>query len=325
MFSKNKLIKVVSAFFYLFIFSAAKIFSFSFNDFMDFLDLEFSFKSDVSMSSNILYEKVFENGTKASELRWMGFSPVISVGLETLINSSYYLGFSISSSIPTQIGNVTDKDFFINEKNNISKYSEHNVITDKDYCLSLDSFYVFSLPFSKIDFMLGISGLYSNLKMETDDGYLQYPSGNMAWTGNEEKEYINGTAVSYEQSRIFAGFGFGISSKKESLRYFTFSLMGYCYPIVYISAIDNHFLRLTQFCDLMNKGFSARLKGDITLRISKKFALYTNLIFTFATASGSTYTNSIGLITQNTTESSSYTASTLYFNPMVTLGFKFIF
>lgn len=128
MFSKNKLIKVVSAFFYLFIFSAAKIFSFSLNDFADFLDLEFSFKSDVSMSSNILYEKVFENGTKASELRWMGFSPVISVGLETLINSSYYLGFSISSSIPTQIGNVTDKDFFINEKNNISKYSEHNVI-----------------------------------------------------------------------------------------------------------------------------------------------------------------------------------------------------
>lgn len=97
MFNKNKLIKVVSAFFYLFIFSAAKIFSLSFNDFVDFLDLGFSFKSDVSMSSNILYEKVFENGTKASELRWMGFSPVISVGLETLINSSYYLGFSISS------------------------------------------------------------------------------------------------------------------------------------------------------------------------------------------------------------------------------------
>ena len=145
---------------------------------------------------------VYSNNIKESHLEWHNYKP--SVGINAVVSvENFICDFTVQSCIPVALGKVTDKDFFISEQNPIAMFSEHNLITDKDYSFELNLSYKFNLPILNIG--LGASGIYSNTKMEAVDGYLQYPDGHKEWTGNENKDFLNGTVISYEQSRFLAG------------------------------------------------------------------------------------------------------------------------
>lgn len=261
-------------------------------------------------------ELVYENDIKESQLEWENYKPFIGINTTCSIRS-FVIDFKVQSAIPVALGNMTDKDFAVSETSYISLYSRHNLITDKDYSFELNLSYKFILPFLGIG--LGLTGAYSNIKMEATDGYLQYPAGNKAWTGNESKDYLNGTVISYEQSRCIAGLLFFIQSE---FKYFYFSFTGCFYPIVQIECIDNHFLRSVQFLDHMEEGLAYRIKPHLGWKINTKYSVFINADFTYLEAKGNTRINSLGIISYDTTElDKSCSSATNYFDLVFTLGF----
>lgn len=279
---------------------------------------QFFLTSAICCNSISIYENVFENNEKSSELKWDSISPCIlcSIGYS-------YKGFSsvlaVDSAIPIECGKMTDKDFFLNGTGAISLFSRHDVITDKDYSFILDLNY--SRRISSFFFSLSLRGLYSNIKLESDDGYLQYPAENKEWNGTEKTEPLNGTAVTYEQSRFIAGFGVQIGSIWGKNDRFKCCFSFLYYPFVQIKAIDNHFLRMTQFCDLMKTGDGFDFELSLRILINEKLNIKTSFMDAVINANGETYINSIGIITQSTTKSSNTcSVSTKYNKLSFTLG-----
>ena len=201
-------------------------------------------------------------------------------------------------------GSVIDKDYFISGSNmgKITKYSEHKLITDKDYRFTLDLWYYLFL--NKIVLSFGLSGGYSNFKFESDDGFFQYPKDDTEpWTGNEEKIFLNGTAITYEQQRLYGGIGFVFSNNWNNTNKFNFNIKIIWYPFLKIDAIDNHFLRSAQFCDLLHDNASGLFTAlSFSYELSKSFSLKFNTSYQFFKADGLTKTSPIGIITYSTSD-----------------------
>lgn len=259
---------------------------------------------NVVNSFSRINEYVFENTELLSEINWNGYRPGLRLGIEYCISNFDFL-FSVYSAIPVESGYVIDRDFFTtgSNKSKATQYSKHDLITDKDYSFNLEAWY--SVPLSKVRFSLGLSGIYSNFKAETDDGYLQYPQNSSdVWTGNEDKYFLNGTAITYEQQRLFAGFGFMVSSNWQQSKHLTYFVKGFWFPFVRIDAIDNHFLRLIQFCDsLNNKAHGFSVSGTCSYYFSENCGLNLSVIYRYLEAEGTTKTSPIGIITYNTADS----------------------
>lgn len=259
-------------------------------------ELNFCITHLAGFSISNVNEFVYSNDIKESELEWKNYKPFIGIGSSIQINN-FSLDFSVISSIPVALGNTTDKDYFITESNDICMYSKHNLITDKSYSFEVNFSYKFIFSYVDLDFW--VSGIYSNIKMEAIDGYLQYPTGNNIWTGKESKEYLNGTVITYEQARYLVGIQFGLLKK---IRNFEFNLISYFYPITYVNCIDNHYLRTIQFLDYMKSGNAYRIKAKLLWKINEKVNLIFDTDFNYLHAQGYTYINSLGIITSNTTE-----------------------
>ncbi len=275
------------------------------------------FISKLGMSSSGICELVFEDGFKASELDWRSYSPIISLNSVISI-CNFIFNFSFFTSIPVALGFMIDKDFFQNVNGQISKYSEHGVIVNKNYSFSLDFFY--GILLKRYELQLGFVGTYSNIKLESDDGFLQYPKNKTPWTGAEEKEYLNGCVISYEQSRLLGGVSFNLVSRH--FERFGFGGGISFFPFVYIKAIDNHFLRAIQFCDLMPTGMGGAIKLFTSFMVLKNLNISTDFMFQYAEAFGTTRVNSIGIITQDTTLfPDNVRVNTRYFDLSLTLGF----
>lgn len=259
-------------------------------------------------------EFVYNKDLKESHLEWKNYKPFIGINAICLIQN-FIIDFKAQNAIPVTLGSVTDKDF--SETNAISMYSYHNLITNKDYSFELNLSYNFIFPIFNIG--LGLSGVYSNIKMEAVDGYLQYPIGNDKWTGNESKQYLNGTVISYEQSRFMLGL---LISLQKQIKYFSFGLTGNFYPFVRIDCIDNHFLRSIQFLDSLQNGCAFKVKACIEWKIKNDFWLFFNTDYSFAKANGNTFINSLGIITHETTKvEENYSAATSYYDLNLTFGF----
>lgn len=288
------------------------------------LSVNYAFSQDVVLKLRPLFgfsvssvnELVYKNGVKESHLEWKNYKPSIGINVVCAIQN-FIMDFKLQSAIPVALGNVTDKDFFT-ETNSISMYSWHDLITDKDYSFDFNLSYKFDLPVFIIG--LGLSTIYSNIKMEATDGYLQYPVGNNVWTGNENKEYLNGTVISYEQSRFIAGF---LLFLQKEYNYFAFTVTGCFYPVVRVECIDNHFLRAVQFLDYMKDGISYKIKSQVDWKINEKCCLFINADFIYLNAEGDTSINSLGIITYDTTElDETCSAATSYYDLVFTLGFE---
>ncbi|CAM4298702.1 omptin family outer membrane protease [Treponema peruense] len=241
-------------------------------------------------------ELVYENNVEVSELEWTQITPYI--GITTKINLwNFLFDFTIKNAIPVALGRITDKDFSNAGSSYVSLYSEHNLITDKDYLFDLNIVYLFKI--NKLVAGLGISGFYSNLKMEAVDGYLQYPDDNTVWTGTENKDYLNGTSISYEQQKFAGGF---YSIVQTNLQKFNLAFSFNIYPFIKVDCIDNHFFRSIQFLDNMTIGYCYRVNVIADWKISKNCILFFSVDYFYLEAFGTTSINPLGQINYGTRE-----------------------
>lgn len=279
-------------------------------------EIAFEITPLVGFSFSKIDELVYSNNIKESHLEWNNCKPCLGINAAFSIEN-FMCDFTVQSAIPVALGKVTDKDFFVSEENAISMFSEHNLITDKDYSIELNLSYKVNLPVLQMGF--GVSGIYSNTKMEASDGYLQYPDGNQEWTGNENKDFLNGTVISYEQSRFFVGMTMFVQKDFSCL---CFSLKGSFYPFVGVDCIDNHVLRSVQFLDSMKKGFAYSVKFNTEWKINKKNSLFLDTSFSYLTAEGNTSVNPLGIITSETKQlDKTCTVATNFYDLSFVLGF----
>ena len=270
----------------------------------------------VGVSFAKIDELVYSNNIKESQIEGKNYKPFVGINTVFLMQN-FMCDFTVQSCIPVALGIVTDKDFFISEQNPIAMFSEHNLITDKDYLFELNLSYKFNLPV--LNFGLGVSGIYSNTKMEAVDGYLQYPENHKEWTGNESKDFLNGTVISYEQSRFLAGMTIFMEKEFSCL---SFLLKGSFYPFVSVECIDNHFLRSVQFLDSMKEGFAYSVKFNADWKINKTNSLFLNTSFSYLAAEGNSFVNPLGIITSETKEvDKTCTVATNYCDLSFVFGF----
>jgi hypothetical protein len=266
---------------------------------------------------NHIYENVFEKNEKESELEWKSYVPSLLCALDYSY-SWFDAHFLLNSAIPVALGTITDKDFFLDGMGSVAKFSKHNVITDKDYLFQVDFWGLKEI--GRLIFCVGTRGFYSNIKLETDDGYLQYPDEQKTWNGSEAVEYLNGTAITYEQSRFILGFGLQLGYCFSEKNNFGCQVKTFYYAFGWIQAIDNHFLRLTQFCDSM-KGSGFSLEMSFSINLVEKLCILCSIEYLNINADGYTSVNSIGIITQNTNQiGNSVLVSTKYSVSIFTVG-----
>lgn len=282
-------------------------------------DNGFSLTVGLDFSKGTVSEYVFEDGIRESQLDWHSMRPQTDMDIVWKFNG-FKIDFRAKTVFPVALGYITDRDFFLTDANELAKFSYHDLITDKDYLFALNLSYAFDFDIFKVG--IGFGGFYSNIKMETDDGYLQYPASGEVWTGNEEKDFLNGTAISYEQARY--ALGFSLSFEKDFSNRFSFCLSGTYYPLVKADAIDNHFLRSTQFYDSMKKGFSADINALLEWKINDMQGIYFSAGYNCFKAFGNTNVNPLGIITHNTQSApDSCTVATECHDMTFAIGMKF--
>ena len=276
----------------------------------------FETRSRIGFSFSNIDEFVYENNIKSSHIQWKNYKPFVGFNA----NFSIYdivVKFELKTAIPVALGCVIDKDFFISEQNSISLYSCHDLITDKDYSFDFEILYNFDCNILNLG--IGLSAGYSNVKMEATDGYLQYPIDNNEWNGKESKNNLNGTVITYEQSRFVAGLSFLLQKKSGKFGF----LFGYCfYPITKIECIDNHFLRSVQFIDNLKAGFAYKINLCIDFTIKNDVGLFLYTEFSSLKSKGNTFANPLGVITHNTIGlDQTCTAGTNYYDLGISLGY----
>ncbi len=285
--------------------------------FMQVYSVDFSFQLTPSygFSCSDISELVYEYDMKESQISWKNYKPVLGIDTTCLIQN-FIIDFKIHNSIPVALGNVTDKDFFTDETNDISMYSEHNLITDKDYLFKVDFSYEFN--FSLFAMGLGLSGIYSNTKMEAVDGFFQYPLDGTAWKGYESKTELNGTVMSYEQSRYLLGLKLSLQAEIKRL---IFNIICYYYPFGKVDCVDNHFLRSIQFCDSMKDIFSCNAGFKLAWKINRTYRVFAEAEYTYLRAKGNTSVNSLGVINHGTkTLDETCTVGTNYYDLVFSVG-----
>jgi outer membrane protease len=104
--------------------------------------------------------------------------------------------------------------------------------------------------------------LYRDRQWSAVNGYLQYPKSGEPWTGAVEKQPMEGTVISYETSAFMPSLSLNLG--------YTFgqglgiTLEGSWYPTMEVTALDNHYVRLTQFATTMQGGQGFHF--DLTFR-----------------------------------------------------------
>lgn len=257
---------------------------------------EFSATSVTGMKHGSVHEIVLEKGDRISDLAWnQHWSPQIGLDLDLRI-WDFILTGGVYSSIPTRCGYLEDFDYLLPDPNDVSHYSKHDAYMDKDVTFNVRLAFVVSLQrnYKLVPF---VGYAYQNRKWTARDGYLQYPqSSGTAWTGNEPKQTMTGTGITYEQSIRYLSIGLENVIRWSSKCSFGFSLA--VYPFVHVDALDSHFLRSKQFYDEMRSGFGGRVAGwtifapfsdhqDIGFKLSASYEAFRS--------TGTTSTNSIGL------------------------------
>lgn len=240
-------------------------------------------------------ELVYENNKKISLLEWeTPFLPAISfrnqLGLSNFVFDIFY-----SSAIPVKIGTMCDYDYILGTSNNISNFSKHELFVDKDFTFEVNTSWK-SPSFGKMFIVPNIGFSYTNKKFCAQNGYLQYPENGNNWTGNEDKEKLLGTVISYEQSIWDISVGLKLGFKLTE--FFQIGLEGKYYPYLHIDTIDSHFLRQIQFYDTMRNGQGGKIIFDIEaypFKNNRDFGLKMACIYEKISCRGYSYFSDIGL------------------------------
>ena len=264
--------------------------------------LDYSIITFFGIKNGSVNELVYENENQISKLVWdQSMSPQFGIDINFKI-WRFFIKTQQINSIPIKSGYLEDFDYLTSNANEISHYSKHDSYLDKDF-----------------------SANYQNRKWSAQDGFLQYPliEGN-PWTGNEPKQSLTGTVISYEQSLWYPYFGLeNIVHINSSL---FLGILAFYYPYVSIDSLDSHFLRSKQFYDIMRDGSGVKIEGWLVImpfKTQKSVGIKIAANYENFSSYGNSSTNNIGINNNKFIQSdivSSGTKSTLF---SYSLGFIF--
>lgn len=270
-------------------------------------DFQWNISVGLGIKSGESDELVFENGKKISLLKWENpYLPQINIKNQMELNNLVF-NMEYATGVPLKTGKLKDYDYLTGNIGSISHFSEHNLYVDKNYSINTDlGFKIECKEIINIVPFIGVS--YLNCKFSAQDGYLQYPlvSGS-SWTGEEEKEKLTGTVISYEQSIFLPLFGVKFCLKPN--KKIQIGIEGSYYPFIRANTLDSHFLRQVQFYDIMKDGkggkielwfitYPFKMNSDIKINVS---FLYEKIVCKGQTSSAKIGTDSTGfVITENT-------------------------
>jgi outer membrane protease len=226
---------------------------------------EATFETSIAIKNALAQEYAYKDEKLISRLDWQNQSiPVFSCTAQAEL-FNFIVRTKIDTAIPSKNGVMEDYDFLIENTADPSQYSNHDAYIDKDFTATSEIGYGFRFSGWEILPALGFS--YINRKWTAQDGYMQYPVYGI-WTGNEQKQHISGTVISYEQAVWFPFLSLTVGYTFKNR--FGFSLSGYMTFFIQSETIDTHFLRLLRFYDTMENGAAWGVSLKLYYFISQK-------------------------------------------------------
>ncbi|MCX7655091.1 MAG: omptin family outer membrane protease [Treponemataceae bacterium] len=242
-------------------------------------------------------ELVYQDGRQVSRLVW-DTQWVPRLGVKGVFTYQWLIGtLEASTAFPVRSGRLEDFDYLLEDTTKPSKYSWHEAYLDKD--MSLGASIGIRLPFGSRGIIKPqVEITYQNRKWSGYNGYLQYPLSGY-WTGNENKQSVAGTVISYEQVLWYPSIALiveGLISEVLEL-----SCLAAWIPYLEIHALDSHYIRNppVEFYDKLSHGMGWR--GEIKLGFLGKThypsttSWYLKLGFRSFSITGPTASRQIGL------------------------------
>lgn len=212
----------------------------------------YSLTTGVEGSFGSVLEILYNNDELTSLLKWKEYlSPSVFIGTD-FIWGNFLFDAKIKVAIPTLSGTLTDLDYLLTDSTEISNYSLHKNYTNFDFVGSAKFGYSFKINNNRFSVTPFAGATYEARQFSGKDGYSQYPTTSTAWTGDEEKTYLFGTIINYEQYLFYPFLGVEASAKIKKLNRLSFSIS--YLPFVKIKAFDSHFLRSLEFYDDLTNG-----------------------------------------------------------------------
>lgn len=212
----------------------------------------YSITTGIEGSSGSVLELLYNNEELTSLLKWKEyFSPSIFIGTD-FYWGNFLLDSKVKVAIPTLSGTLTDLDYLLSDSTDISNYSLHKNYTNFDFVGSVKFGYSFKINENNFSVTPFAGATFEARQFSGQDGYYQYPTTSTAWTGNEEKTYLFGTIISYEQYLFYPYLGVEASAKIKNKNRLNFSIS--YLPFVKINAFDSHYMRLLKFYDDLTSG-----------------------------------------------------------------------
>lgn len=226
----------------------------------------FEFSVSGGIRNSKVQEFVYENNYTLSRLDWNApLIPVLNIAGRLDIFHAI-LDLSVSSAIPVKLGSIQDYDWQGEDKSKYTNYSNHELIVNRLYDLEAKLGYDFNLLNFGVPVDLSIipqaGFLYRNQKYEAYNGYTQYASSGKYWSDSIEKKYLSGSCLTYDLASYMPFLSLEAEYKVDSS--WRMKLFGRYFPYIYAAAIDNHYLRLAQFNDYMEKGFGFSVGTEVS-------------------------------------------------------------
>lgn len=226
-----------------------------------------SYQISAGISEGMLFGTSFElvyemSDIVVSELRWE-MKPLFYLGSfvelsqkNPLDSAGFYAKLGLKLGIPSTSGFMEDRDWNA-VGYQLSHFSSSTNLTDS--AVLLDLTFGVSIPlFSTIIITPLVGWSYMHYKWTARDGYAQYgkelPDGhNEVWDESLPKIPFYGPVVAYVQDWIIGSVG--LSVKYPFLKRFLVEGSFLFSPLIWVYAVDDHFLRRIRFTDDLHGGY----------------------------------------------------------------------
>jgi outer membrane protease len=236
--------------------------------------LSLSLESGFGLLYGSAREIVYDGGYMLSELVWPS-EPLIYGGLRLGIKSpgGFVARLDVKAGLPGPVGTITDSDY-LNYDGVKTHFSAHNCSAER--AILLDAKAGWAFPLSRA-FSLSLMAAFStmNFKWSAKDGYMQYPSEDLApytpWSSSAPKTAVYGTGIIYEQTYFIPGLFLGIDGSLSS----SLELRGgfFYSPYVICDDVDNHEFTGADYYEHMSGGSLVEPSLEAEWRIGPELSL----------------------------------------------------
>jgi outer membrane protease len=231
-------------------------------------DSGFTISPGFSFLYGTVYEYVFVDGRKASELKW-DVKPLVMAGTEIAYNySNLVINGSLLFAINERTGEIKDYDW--DDSGNLSHFSSHSV--SQSGSLFFNTSIAYHIEINKeFTFIPVIGNRFNRIQLTAEDGYLEYPPGSPPVS-------VYGKGIIYEQRYLIPYVG-GVLSYSGDI--FVLSAGLYFSPFLYCNARDSHVKRDIDFYDSIKMGKYYNIYTSLEYFFSEKLSLTLRSSYTY--------------------------------------------